>query len=112
MTRVNWPFLRARNPTIVRAEGVYLITSDGRRILDAAGGAIVANIGHGRERVAARVAEVTRDCTYVVPPWITPSRQALVEVLGRDWLPAALGRIHITSGGSEAVEAAMKMALQ
>jgi adenosylmethionine-8-amino-7-oxononanoate aminotransferase len=112
MTRVNWPFLRTRNPTIVRAEGVYLTTSDGQRVLDAAGGAIVANIGHGRERVAARVAEVTRDCTYVVPPWITPSRQALVETLGRDWLPSDLGRIHITSGGSEAVEAAMKMALQ
>jgi adenosylmethionine-8-amino-7-oxononanoate aminotransferase len=112
MSRVNWPFLRTANPTIVGASGVHLIAADGRRILDAAGGAIVANIGHGRERVATRVAQVTRDCTYVVPPWITPSRQALTETLGRDWLPPALGRIHITSGGSEAVEAAMKMALQ
>ncbi len=72
MSRVNWPFLRTDNPTIVRAEGVHLYTADGRRLLDAAGGAIVANVGHGRERVAARVAEVTRECTYVVPPWITP----------------------------------------
>lgn len=112
MSRVNWPFLRTDNPTIVRAEGVELVTADGRRLLDAAGGAIVANIGHGRERVAERVAEVTRQCTYVVPPWITPSRQALVETLGRDWLPPRLGRVHITSGGSEAVEAAMKIALQ
>lgn len=112
MSQVNWPFLRSDNPTIVRAEGVYLYTSDGQRLLDAAGGAIVANIGHGRERVAARVAEVTRECTYVVPPWITPSRQSLVETLGRDWLPETLTRIHITSGGSEAVEAGMKMALQ
>lgn len=112
MSRVNWPFLRTDNPTIVRAEGVYLHTADGRQLLDAAGGAIVANVGHGRERVAERVAQVTRECTYVVPPWVTPSRQSLVETLGRDWLPASLGRIHITSGGSEAVEAAMKMALQ
>lgn len=112
MSRVNWPFLRTDNPTIVRADGVFLYTDDGRRLLDAAGGAIVANIGHGRERVAARVAEVTRECTYVVPPWITPSRRSLVETLGRDWLPERLSRIHITSGGSEAVEAAMKMALQ
>ena len=112
MSRVNWPFLRTDNPTIVRAEGVELVTADGRRLLDAAGGAIVANIGHGRERVAERVAEGTRQCTYVVPPWITPSRQALVETLGRDWLPPRLGRVHITSGGSEAVEAAMKIALQ
>jgi adenosylmethionine-8-amino-7-oxononanoate aminotransferase len=112
MTGVNWPFLRNGNLTVVRAEGVYLYTDDGRRLLDAAGGAIVANIGHGRERVAARVAEVTRDCTYVVPPWITPSRQALTEALERHWLPSTLSRIHITSGGSEAVEAAIKMALQ
>ncbi|MDZ7670592.1 MAG: aminotransferase class III-fold pyridoxal phosphate-dependent enzyme [Gammaproteobacteria bacterium] len=112
MSRVNWPFLRTDNPTIVRTEGVYLYTADGRRVLDAAGGAIVANVGHGRERVAARVAEATRECTYVVPPWITPSRQSLVETLGRDWLPDSLTRIHITSGGSEAVEAGMKMALQ
>jgi len=111
MTGVNWPFLRTANPTIVRAEGVYLYADDGRQILDAAGGAIVANIGHGRERVAARVAEATRECTYVVPPWITPSRQALAEALERDWLPPGLSRIHITSGGSEAVEAALKMAL-
>lgn len=112
MSNVNWPFLRTDNPTIVRAEGVELVTADGRRLLDAAGGAIVANIGHGRARVADRVAEVTRQCTYVVPPWITPSRQSLVETLARDWLPPRLGRVHITSGGSEAVEAGMKMALQ
>jgi adenosylmethionine-8-amino-7-oxononanoate aminotransferase len=109
---VNWPFLRSDNLTIERTEGVYLYTADGRRLLDAAGGAIVANIGHGRERVAARVAEATRTCTYVVPPWLTPSRQALAEALERDWLPETLSHIHITSGGSEAVESAIKMALQ
>ncbi len=110
--RTNWPFLRSENLTIERAEGVHLYTADGRTILDAAGGAIVSNIGHGRARVAKRVAEVTADCTYVVPPWNTPSRQALVEALEANWLPEGLRRIHITSGGSEAVEAAVKMALQ
>ena len=40
---------------VERAEGAYLITPDGRRILDAAGGAIVANIGHGRREVAERI---------------------------------------------------------
>ncbi len=111
-TRVNWPFLRRESPEIQRAEGVYLYTSGGKAILDAAGGAIVSNIGHGRARVAQRVAEATADCTYVVPPWTTPSRQALVEALEANWLPEGLRRIHITSGGSEAVEAAVKMAIQ
>lgn len=112
MSSVNWPFLRGSSLQITRASGMHLHTADGRSILDAAGGAIVSNVGHGRRRVADRVAEVTRDCTYVVPPWVTPSRQALVEALARDWLPAGLQRIHITSGGSEAVESAMKIALQ
>ena len=45
----SWPFLPApRNLHIVRAAGAYLHTKDGRRILDAAGGAIVTNVGHGR----------------------------------------------------------------
>ena len=110
---INWPFIRADKVTeIVRTKGVYLETPDGTQILDAAGGAIVANIGHGRTRVAKAVAEATLNCTFVVPPWITPQRQELVERLQSDWLPPELSRIHLTCGGSEAVETAMKIALQ
>ncbi len=112
MTDLDWPFIPGKMPEIVRAEGVYLEDAGGRRILDAAGGAIVCNIGHGRERVVARVAEATRDTSYVVPPWITPSRRALVEVLQAHWLPEPLRHIHLTSGGSESVESAVKIALQ
>jgi adenosylmethionine-8-amino-7-oxononanoate aminotransferase len=112
MSNVNWPFLRGRQLMIERAEGVNLITEDGRTLLDAAGGAIVANIGWGNARVAERVAQVTRDCTYAVPPWITPSRRALVEALESHWLPPGLRRIHITTGGSDAIESAMKLAIQ
>ncbi len=112
MTDLNWPFIPGRMLEIVSAAGVYLHTADGRQILDAAGGAIVTNIGHGRARVVDRIAEATRDYTYVVPPWITPSRRALVEALTEHWLPASLNHIHITSGGSEAVESGVKIALQ
>jgi adenosylmethionine-8-amino-7-oxononanoate aminotransferase len=111
MTDLRWPFLPGRNIYIERAEGVHLYTRDGQQIIDAAGGAIVANIGHGRERVAAAVASATRDYSYVVPPWMTPSREAMLEVLNKHWLPPYLRRVHCTSGGSESVEAAMKIAL-
>lgn len=112
-SEVSWPFIPAvRNLTIVRAEGAYLERADGRRILDAAGGAIVVNVGHGRACVAEAVAEATATATYVVPPWLTPSRAALVERLRADWLPASLGRTHLACGGSEGVESAMKIALQ
>ena len=111
MSDVNWPFLPGRNIYIERAEGVYLYQKNGKQIIDAAGGAIVANIGHGSQRVADAVAKATKDYSYVVPPWLTPSREAMVEVLTEHWLPPHLTRIHCTSGGTEAIEAAMKMAL-
>lgn len=110
---VTWPFVpAARSVNVVRADGCYLYTDAGQRILDAAGGAIVANVGHGRESVVRAVADATRATTYVVPPWLTPGRAALVERLRRDWLPAEIDHIHLTSGGSEGVEAAMKVAIQ
>ncbi len=112
MTDLNWPFLGGAALEIESASGVHLTTRDGRRILDAAGGAIVVNIGHGRRRVADRIAEAALTCSYVVPPWVTPSRRAMVEALEANWLDAAFTRLHFTSGGSEAVEAAMKLALQ
>ena len=109
MTDVAWPFVPAPMPEIVSASGVYLTRANGQQILDAAGG---ANIGHGRERVVQKVAEATRQTTYVVPPWITPSRRALVQALQAHWLPETLPHIHMTSGGSESVESAVKIALQ
>ena len=97
---------------VASAEGAYLITPDGRRILDAAGGAIVANIGHGRREVAEVAAEAVARCTYVVPPFATEDRLKLVERLRRYWLPPSLTRVLFTSGGSESVEAALRLARQ
>ncbi|OAI43504.1 hypothetical protein AYO38_10740 [bacterium SCGC AG-212-C10] len=97
---------------IERAEGAYLIAPGGRRILDAAGGAIVANIGHGRAEVAEVAAKGLRDLTYVVPPFATPERARLTERLVANWLPPGLTRCLFTSGGSESVEAAVRLARQ
>lgn len=108
-----WPFIpNARMPRIARAEGSTLYTPDGGEILDAAAGAIIANIGHGRAEVADAVAASMKNTGYVVPPFITPERTALVERLQRDWLPPHLTRVHLSSGGSEAADAACRLALQ
>ena len=107
----HWPFLKStRDIHVTDAEGAYLYTKDGP-LLDAAGGAIVVNIGHGRQEVASAVGKATAQSSYVVPPWLTEERLALVERLREDWLPESLSRLHMTSGGSEAVESAMKMAI-
>ena len=108
----DWPFLPSRALRIVRGEGAWLITDDGRRILDAAGGAIVSNVGHGRAEVMEAIAKAGASSSFVVPTWKTPEREAMVERLRRDWLPEGLHHIHVTSGGSEGVEAAVKIALQ
>lgn len=109
----HWPFIPGtRNVDIRRAEGAYLFDHLGHEILDAAGGAIVVNIGHGRREVIDAIAEATAQTTYVVPPWLTPGRRALADELIKHWLPPGFDHMHITSGGSEAVEAAVKLALQ
>jgi adenosylmethionine-8-amino-7-oxononanoate aminotransferase len=96
-------------PTIVSGEGVYLIASDGRRILDAAAGAIVGNVGWGRTEVAAAAAAVM-PMGYVVPLWPTPSRLALRDELVEHWLPQGMGHVFFTSGGSESTDSAIRLA--
>jgi adenosylmethionine-8-amino-7-oxononanoate aminotransferase len=94
---------------IARAEGVWLHTEDGQKILDASGGAIVSNIGHGRREVADAYAQEAERVSYAIPPFATESRVKLVERLVGSWLPRGLTRIAFTSGGSEAVDAALRI---
>lgn len=96
--------------TIVKAEGCELITDTGRRILDAAGGAVVNNIGHGRPEIADAVATALRELDYVVPLWPTPNRLALSDLLVDEWLPHGFGQVFFAGGGSEANDTAMRLA--
>jgi adenosylmethionine-8-amino-7-oxononanoate aminotransferase len=108
------PTLFVRGPYhplhIERAEGAWLYTSDGRRILDAGAGAVVVNVGQGRREIAEVAARTIAKLDYIVPVWTSPERERLVERLSR-WTPSGLTRFFFTSGGSEAVEAAIKFAI-
>jgi hypothetical protein len=97
---------------VAKAQGSYFITADGRRILDVAAGAIAANIGHGHPEVIDAAARAMREVSYVVPPFVTEHRARLVERLRRSWLPAGLTRCIFASGGSEAVDLALRIARQ
>jgi adenosylmethionine-8-amino-7-oxononanoate aminotransferase len=97
---------------VAATEGSWLVLPDGRRILDAAGGAVVSNIGHGRREVAEAVARTLARTDYVVPPFATAERVRLVERLVDRWLPEGLSRVLLTSGGSESVDAALRLARQ
>ena len=116
-----WPFVSRPGAVpfqVTRAEGATLFTPDAalpggeRAILDAAGGAVVANIGHGRAEPGEAYARAAARTTYVVPPFATEERVALVERLRRAWLPEGLTRAVFTSGGSESVDAALRLARQ
>ena len=108
-----WPFLpKDAGLNIVKTEGAYLYTPQGKKILDAASGAIVNNIGYGREEVAEAIKEASLNNTYVLPPFLTPEREELLDELRNHWLPSHLTRIHLSSGGSEANESAVKLAIQ
>jgi adenosylmethionine-8-amino-7-oxononanoate aminotransferase len=95
---------------IERADGPWLYTRDGRKILDAAAGAVVVNIGQGRAELARVAADVVARLNYVLPVWSSAERERLTARLSR-WTPPGLNRFFFTSGGSEAVEMAIKFAL-
>ena len=107
-------FLKAY-PQAVRAEGCFIYTAEGRRYLDAAGGAAVVTIGHGVEQISRAMAEQAARLAYVHS---SQFQTAIAEKLAARILalapPGMLkdGRVYFASGGSEATETALKLARQ
>jgi hypothetical protein len=99
-------------PVIVRGEGCWIWDEDGRRYLDACGGAFVANLGHGLPVVGDAMAEQARRVAYVNGTAFThEASEAFAEELAAR-LPRQLTRVYPLGSGSEAVEAALKCARQ
>lgn len=102
-------------PQAARGEGCFIFTSEGKRYLDASGGAAVVTIGHGVEEVARAMAEQARTLAYAHSSQFESS---VAEKLARRILalvPPGMqgrGRVYFTSGGSEATETALKLARQ
>jgi adenosylmethionine-8-amino-7-oxononanoate aminotransferase len=110
-------FLKAY-PQAVRGEGCFLYTAEGRRYLDASGGAAVVTIGHGVEEIGRAMAEQSARLAYVHS---SQFHTAVVEKLAERLLALApsgmrrdnhKGRVYFTTGGSEATESALKLARQ
>jgi adenosylmethionine-8-amino-7-oxononanoate aminotransferase len=99
-------------PLVVRGEGAWLVDDEGRRYLDASGGAFVASIGHGVREIGEAMAEQASRIAYVNGTAFTSEPvEALAHELAR-LLPAPLDKLYFLSSGSEAVEAALKLARQ
>ena len=99
-------------PVAVRSDGVWIEDQHGNRYLDASGGAIVVNAGHGRTEIARAVHDQILAYDYIHPTmFTTPAAEALATALAAH-APADIGRFYFLSGGGEAVEAAIKLARQ
>jgi adenosylmethionine-8-amino-7-oxononanoate aminotransferase len=99
-------------PRIVRGEGCYLFDDSGRRYLDACGGAFTVNVGHGVAEIATAIGEQARRLGYVNGTAFTHDPvEALAEELAR-MSPGELELVYPLASGSEAVEAALKLARQ
>jgi adenosylmethionine-8-amino-7-oxononanoate aminotransferase len=99
-------------PVAVRGDGIYLMDADGCRYIDACGGAAVSCLGHGRPEIAAAVAEQTGRLEFIHTGFFTTeAAEALADLIAR-MSPGALDRVWYTSSGSEAIEAALKLARQ
>jgi adenosylmethionine-8-amino-7-oxononanoate aminotransferase len=99
-------------PRAVGAAGCWIEDANGKRYLDAAGGAMVANLGHGSREVADAVAEAIGELGYVNASQFTHRHveELAAELVAR--LPGGPWHVYFLASGSEAIEAAVKLARQ
>jgi len=103
---------RGRKPVLEQARGVYIWDKDGRRYLDGSSGAMVCNIGHSNPNVLAAMQRQMEKATFGYRlHFETEASETLAARLSA-LMPAGLSRVFFVSGGSEAVESAMKLARQ
>ena len=99
-------------PTVEKGEGVYLFDSDGKRYLDGSGGAAVSCLGHGHPRVVKAIKDQVDRVAFAHTSFFTnePAEELAEFLCAR--VPGDFGRVAFVAGGSEAMEAALKISRQ
>jgi len=112
MSRVFPRHMHATLPTAVAGDGCHLIDQNGKRYFDGSGGAAVSCLGHSNQRVIAAVQDQVAKLAFAHTGFLTSDpAEKLAEILIEN-APAPLDRVYFVSGGSEAVEAAIKLSRQ
>jgi adenosylmethionine-8-amino-7-oxononanoate aminotransferase len=111
-SRVLHRSLRETPPKAIGGEGVWLIGEEGRRILDASGGAAVSCLGHQHPRVLEAMSRQASKLAYAHTSFFSsePAEALADKLVGHE--PGGLGYAYLVSGGSEAIEASIKLARQ
>ena len=104
--------LRQVPPVAVGADGITIRASDGKIYIDASGGAAVSSLGHGHPDVIAAMHRQIERCAYAHTGFFTT--EVAEELAGRlaAGAPEDLSGVYLVSGGSEAMETALKLARQ
>ncbi|NND91223.1 MAG: aspartate aminotransferase family protein [Granulosicoccus sp.] len=99
-------------PTIASGQGCYLVDTAGKRYFDGSGGAAVSCLGHGDQAVIAAIRRQLDKVAYAHTSFFTsePAEELADFLIKR--APGNLDRVYFVSGGSEAVEASLKLARQ
>lgn len=112
MSRILHRSLRHTPPRADGGAGVLLRDTHGRSYIDASGGAAVSSLGHGHPDVIAALHRQIDRCAYAHTAFFTTDvAEELAERLVAN-APAGIGGVYLVSGGSEAVETALKLARQ
>ena len=99
-------------PRAVSGDGCYLIDHTGKRYFDGSGGAAVSCLGHSNARVTQAIKDQADQLAFAHTGFFTTDpAEELADMLIAD-APGDLNRVYFVSGGSEAVEAAIKLARQ
>ncbi|HZL51400.1 MAG TPA: aminotransferase class III-fold pyridoxal phosphate-dependent enzyme [Terracidiphilus sp.] len=105
-----WRFQKSWKPLhIADAEGCWFTDGAGRRYLDFSAQLMCVNLGHKNSRVVESIAEQARQLAYVTPGYATESRARLSEKL-LEVLPEGINKFFFATSGTEANEAAFKIA--
>ena len=112
MSRVFHRNLKTTIPMAVRGEGPYIFDATGKRYIDGSGGAAVSCLGHSHPAVIAAIKAQVEKLPYVSNSFFTTApMEELADTLIAD-APEGLARVYYVNDGSEATEAALKMARQ
>lgn len=99
-------------PLAVKGDGIYILDSEGKRYLDGSGGAAVSCLGHSDADVIAAIKDQIDNIAFAHTGFFSsePAERLADRLIAH--APGSLDRVYFTSGGSEAVESALKMARQ
>ncbi|HAB37731.1 MAG TPA: aspartate aminotransferase family protein [Rhodobacteraceae bacterium] len=105
-------YTKANLPTAVEGDGCYLIDNTGKRYFDGSGGAAVSCLGHGDTEIVKAVQDQVAKLEFAHTGFLTSEpAEELADLLIKH-APGDLDRVYFVSGGSEATEAAIKLARQ